>query len=454
MAWRRFLLGGMLFVAVCLTAGADAFAQLGNGVVVDAAGVLRTKVFPDPTGMLTRQRMAAARAALAPEIAKPSKLRKVSLTRLEAVLAARLAAGQGLTDDMRYLAGLTRIKNVFVFPETGDIVIAGPAEGYAPNIAGRMIGINTGHAVLELQDLVVALRAYPPSGKATPALVCSIDPSKEGLAKMQQFLISIQGRVAPTDAGRIAEGLRENLGLQAVRIEGVSKKTHFAQVLVEADYRMKLIGIGLEEPPVRIQSYVARANPRSVSRNALQRWYFTPDYDCVRVSQDRLAMELEGDGVKLINEDQMVQAGGNRVASGAVDRASLEFVRQFTQQYPQLAAKEPVYAQLRNLIDLSIAAAFLQQNDFYGRVNWTMEVFGNEARFPVETYPEPQQVETAANAVWRGSTLMTPVGGGVNIQPRVALSEEHLKVEASEELKELANKSDLQNLAKDQWWWD
>ena len=38
-------------------------------------------------------------------------------------------------------------------------------------------------------------------------------------------------------------------------------KTHFAQVLVEADYRMKLIGIGLEQPPVRMVSYVDRANP-------------------------------------------------------------------------------------------------------------------------------------------------------------------------------------------------
>ena len=40
--------------------------------------------------------------------------------------------------------------------------------------------------------------------------------------------------------------------------------THFAQVMIEADYRMKLIGIGLERPPVKLASYVDKANPAMV----------------------------------------------------------------------------------------------------------------------------------------------------------------------------------------------
>lgn len=454
MAWRRSIVGSAIFAIVCFLAGIEAQAQQGNGVVVDAAGVLRTRVFQDPSGMLTKQRIAQAKASLPAELAKVSKSRKISLTRLEAVIAARLAAGQGVTDEMKCLAGLTRVRNVYLYPDSGDVVIAGPAEGFASNVAGRMVGLNSGRAILELQDLIVALRAFPPSGKQTPALVCSIDPSKEGLAQMQQFLRSIQGKVTPSDDQRIAAGLRESLGLQSVRIEGVSNKTHFAQVLVEADYRMKLIGIGLEAPAVKIPSYVARANPRAVSRNALQRWYFTPNYDCVRVSEDHLAMELEGEGVQLVGEDQLVQAGGARVASGAVDRASQEFVKVFTAKYPELAANEPVYAQLRNLIDLAIVAAYFQQNDFYGRANWNLPVFGDERQFAVETYPEPKQVETAVAVVWKGATLMTPIGGGVNIQPLVAVSDDRVKADEDGALQEARKKIDLQGLAKDQWWWD
>ena len=233
-------------------------------------------------------------------------------------------------------------------------------------------------------------------------------------------------------------GLKENLGLQNIRIEGIPRTTHFAQVMVEADYRMKLIGIGLENPAVRIPSYVSKANPRSVSRNALQRWYFTPNYDCVRVSEDELAMALEGEGVKLFSEDQFVQADGARGVSTTVDRASQEFVNTFTAKYAELASKEPVYAQLRNLIDMAIAAAFIQQHDYYGQASWKMEVFGSEERFPVETYPEPKQVETAVNAIWKGNTLMTPVGGGVSIRPMLALASDHVKPDDKGELKDAA----------------
>jgi hypothetical protein len=455
MVLRRFSVHVVLFAAAAALTASAAYAQQGNGVVVDAAGVLRTRVVPDPGGYLTRQRLAAARATLPPDIARPSKERKVSLTRLETLVAERVATGQGITDDMRYLAGLTRIRNVFYYPETGDVVIAGPAEGYMANVAGRVVGIHTGRATLELQDLVAALRAYPPSGKKTGALVVSIDPTQEGLARMRQFLMNVGGQVtSPNFAAHVQAGLKETLGLQDVRIEGVSPRTHFAQVMLEADYRMKLIGIGLENPPVRIPSYVSKANPRSVARNALQRWYFTPDYDCVLVSQDELAMELQGDGVKLISENQFVQANGVRAATGAVDRASESFVRTFTQKYAELASKEPVYAQLRNLIDMSIAAAFIQQYDYYGKAGWNMEVFGDENHFPVETYPEPSRVETAVNAVWKGNTLMTPVGGGVNIQPMVALSSDHMKVDEEGQLEELRVKAQGEQADPNRWWWD
>ena len=40
-----------------------------------------------------------------------------------------------------------------------------------------------------------------------------------------------------------------------IRVFGISPKTHFAMVLVEADYRMKRIAIGVEPPPVRMTTF-------------------------------------------------------------------------------------------------------------------------------------------------------------------------------------------------------
>jgi len=462
MTRRFFSLSPFFAIAMMgllLVAPQSAEAQVGGGgggaagVVVDADGVLRKRVHRDPTGALARRRLAEARAKLAPDLMRPSELRKVSLNRLEEAVAARLAAGQPPTDDMHYLAGLTKVLYVFFYPHTNDVVIAGPAEGYVEGAHGRPIGVHSGLATLELQDLVVALRAFPPSGKKTPVIGVSIDPTKEGLKKMQRFLSSLRG-ITPGDAHRIAAGLRSNLGLQTVSIRGVSPESHFAQVLVEADYRMKLIGIGLEKPPVDIPSYVSKASPRDVARNALQRWYFMPDYECVCVSDDRLAMELVGNGVKLVGEDEMVTATGGRVVSGRRDRASQAFVTAFTKKYNELAAREPVYAQMRNLIDMSIAAAFIQQQDYYGQAGWRMDVFGSEDALQVEAYNTPKHVESAVNVVWKGRTLMTPIGGGVNIQPQLALATDRLIADENDQVKSARESIKIDALPKNRWWWD
>ena len=91
-----------------------------------------------------------------------------------------------------------------------------------------------------------------------------------------------------------------------------------------------------------------------------------------------------------------------------------------------MAERSPVYAELRNLIDLAIAAAYIQQQDYYDKAGWKMEFFGSEKEFPVETYDIPKTVESAVNAIWKGNTLMTPIGGGVTIQPTEALEADNL----------------------------
>jgi hypothetical protein len=431
-----------------------------SGVAVDADGVLKRVSAVDPTGDLTRQRAAEALTKLDRDVARKSPLRKVSLTRLEKLIAKRLADGDGVDDAMQHLAGLTRLQYVFCYPESGDIVIAGPAEPWAQAPSGRMLAIDSGRPVLELQDLIVALRAFPPGAdRKKPFIYCSIDPTDEGLARMQQFLNELGGRIANprTNPGQeqfIVEGLRERLGMQVITVGGVSPKTHFAQVMVEADYRMKLIGIGLERPAVRLASYVERANPAAVSRSALQRWFFVPEYQCVRVSDDSLAMKLEGEGVKLVGENEVVGKDGSRSRAKKSNRASDNFVNAFTKVYPKLAERTPVYAQLRNCIDLAVAAAFIQNQDYYGLVNWKPSVFQDEAAYPVETLNAPEQVESAVNAIWRGNTLVTPIGGGVQMRPTEAVSSTNLMDDEKSEIKQARAANDLSKLAPDQWWWD
>ena len=217
---------------------------------------------------------------------------------------------------------------------------------------------------------------------------------------------------------------------------------------------MKLIGIGLEEPPVRIKSYVSLASFASLARNAMCRWWFVPDYDRIRVTEDSNAAEFVGNGVKLVGTDELVSSDGVRQQSGKQNRASRTFTQNFTRKYGELAEQVPVYGQLRNCIDMLVAAAFIQKHDFYGKADWDLSVLGDESIYPVETYNAPRQVESAVNSMWKGRQLATPIGGGVEIRAHMALDSDHTLADEDGSLQSARDSIGIADLSADEWWWD
>ena len=435
--------------------GGDGGGQVG-GVLISAEGLLAPRPIPRNARQLNVQRFNAAKVALNKDLQQISPLRKVSLNRLEAEVAKLIEAGKPVPTDMRYLAGLTKITHVFFYPETQDIVIAGPAEGFFFTAENFVVGMNSGRATLKLEDLVVALRAFAPDLNKPSLITCSIDPTQEGIVRLQQVLKQWQtsGQFGPGMENQVVQSFKEALGPQTVKVNGISPKTDFARVLVEADYRMKLIGLELERPAVRgITSFVAKANPSSGS-NSLQRWFFQPDYDCVTINDDRTAMEIAGAGVKLVGEDETVTAKGKRKGTGKASKASRTFTSSFTKTYPKLAEVTPIWAELRNVIDMSITAAFIQKMDLYTQADWSLGVLGDENLFPVEKYSAATQVAPIANAYWKNNKFMSPIAGGVSIQAKIALNSDNITVDKEGKLNGVRKGVDLSGLQADQWWWD
>ena len=422
----------------------------GSGVVVDVDGVLQRVVLDDGALALARS---AANSAIPSEMSAPSKLRKVSLTRLEAQIKEN---GGVVTDEMANLAGLTRIENVFVYPETGDVVVAGPAEGWKVGPEGATVGAKSGRPTLQLQDLVVALRAYPAEGKGAALVGCSIDPTEDGLRNMQAYLNTASKPNVASDEECVeyAYGIRDALGLQNVTVWGVSPKTNFAATLVAADYRMKLIGIGLEEAPVKLTTYVDKSNPARRSSNALVRWFFQPNYDCVVETEDGNAMQLVGNGVNLVGEDELVGADGKRSADkGKGNPATRAYAKSFTAKFESIADRVPVYANLRNLIDMTIVAAYLQKENVYEKANWALDFFSDESKYQTENLNAVQFAETAVNTIRRGANLVSyPTGGGVSIEPQIALEQTRVKYDDNGKIEE--KRAESQNSDSSAWWWD
>jgi hypothetical protein len=444
-------------LAACVAVGLTAVAVgqgISAGVVVDAQGVLRTQSEAEPG--LDKERRQAVIEALPGDLRKAVPMRKVALSRLEAELAKRIADGRGIPDELTKLAGLTRVHYVFVYPAEddtpGEIVLAGPAEPWFTDAVGRVRGTETGSPTVLLEDLAAAIRCFAPGQPQDRLVGCSIDPKPEGLAAMQQFLRQT-GRVNPkANVDQIVGGMKEALGTQVVSVQGVSPATHFAQVMVEADYRMKLIGIGLEPPPVRMKTWIDLASAGAVAANALQRWYFVPDYQRVRIAEDDLAIELVGEGIKLCSADEVVLPNGQRLGADRADKASKTFTETFTRSYAQIAARSPVYAQLRCLVDLAVAAAYLQEHDGYGKAGWAAGTLRDEKAYPIETLSVPREAETAINAVWQGNRLLTPIGGGVTMYPRLAMDPPNLLMDEKGEVGKA--RTAAQALPAGVWYWD
>lgn len=426
------------------------------GVSIDADGVLDVKEFRDETGRLLAKRLEAAKGKLGDDVFAKSKMRKISLVKLERAVREKIAAGDSPDDVMRHLAGLQRIQYAFFFPDRRDIVIAGPAEGWIDDLSGRPRGVHTGRPVLLLEDLIVALRAYAPGTRDRLFIGCTIDPDRDGLARLREFQRTIPRSVRQHQRDAVAkyitEGTRKALGQAHIRVFGVSEKTHFAQVLIEADYRMKRIGIGLETPPTKMATFIGVL--KKPNEQSLQRWWFTPNYECLKVTKDRLAMEMVGEGVQLLGEDKLIGEDGSLAAGRATpSKANELYTTSFTNKFPEIAARSPVFAQLRNMIDLVVATAFIRKADWYSRADWSLGVFGDEELLPVETLPNPRNVECAVNTLWKGNRLLSPAGGGVSIRPDQALATDQLISDTGGDLAG-TYKDTESKLGHERWWWD
>ena len=136
------------------------------------------------------------------------------------------------------------------------------------------------------------------------------------------------------------------------------------------------------------------------------RWWFTLDYDAVTASQDRQAFAIAGQGVKVMSENERLSAEGQQVHTGESDELNRQFAHDFTEHFPELCVKYPIYGELRNLGDLALAATIVREESLAGRVGWHLTCFGDPNAYVVGAGEAPKQVETVANCrVINGRTI-------------------------------------------------
>ena len=426
-----------------------------GGVWVDPKGQLSRLTKRDHEGRLASLGARARVAALNDDMAQTSGLRLVSLNRLEAAVAERIQAGQPVLETMRHLAGLTRVQYVFVYPESGEIILAGPAEGWQ-YVKGSPVGITSNRPTLQLDDLVTVLRTFSPSGEGI--FGCSINPRPEGLKAVKEYVEASQAK-GPLVAGKLGwftTQIQERLGLQDIEVYGIPANTRVARVVVEADYQMKLIGIGKADGGKGIPSVFDllpasdQKNPPAL--NAL-RWWLTMKYDAILHSPDRDVFEIQGSSVLVQSEDQFVTAQGQRVP-GQSTAVNQLFAKNFTDHYAELAKRELVFADLQNVFDLGMAAALCRQHGLAQKAGWDYGVFAPNGEYRVTAVEAPKTVDSVVNhRVYRGKDIVVQAAGGVRCDTLSVARNEQL-VHAAPQLTNVGVKAKAPQLPAGRWWWD
>lgn len=399
--------------------GGFGFGQAVGGIAIDAEGIINNL---DPTALA--ELAVARRAALAKAgTMEAAAIRRVSLAGV--IKAIDGAAGGPLPPEVIFLAGLQRVTHVFVDPDGHDIVLAGPAEAITIDAAGNAVGAESKRPPLQLEDFVAAMRAI--DAARAGGIRCSIDPTPEGLARLQALMRSQRGLGANPDA--TLRRMEEALGPQVVSVGGVPGDTRFANVLVAADYRMKRIGMGLEPSGVPgLPSYTAMV-PAGGAAAALPRFWLEPAYEPLSRDPDELAWQINGRKMICLTESDLVAKEGVKRGQGPADGIAKKWCAAMTTHYDALAERQPVFADLVNCIDLAVVAALIHGRQLDRRAGLDIAPLFEEDTLPIPGYRVATTVPTIATKLRKGNGWVVTASGGVQFQPWAFATE---SVEATE----------------------
>ncbi len=419
-----------------------------GGISIDPTGVVR-----DADIDSLKMRLEQLRKDLdapAPEINTPVEMRKISLRQLEAAIRDAITNNLGqLPEEIQFLAGIQRIQYVFVYPEKNDIVLAGPGEGWRVDDGGNIVGVTTGRPVLRLDDLLVALRFVHEAREV--GISCSIDPTPEGLQRLNEVLAQQRSSGQQLNPARLEPVLKEALGPQTITLTGVPPTSHFARVMVAADYHMKRLAMNVVPSPVRgLPSYLDLAKNSNELQTSNPRWWLACNYDSIAKSENGLAWELRGPGVKTLTEDNLfTEEGTVRANRGKTSPLAQKWADQMTERYDELSGRNPVFGELRNLMDMCVVAAIIEKYNLRSAADIELPLlYDNQSELALENWNAPKSVAPVCSFVRARRGWVVSASGGVQVDSWQVAD----KTVDAPELADLHRQAATADSAS--WWWN
>lgn len=285
---------------------------------------------------------------------------------------------------------------------------------------------------LHLDDLAVAYNNVTES-RQRPA--CTINPRPETLRKLSELGQRLMGAGEFTGMGpQIQEWKRVARSPQDVIVYGVSSDTHFAKIMVEADYDLKNVVNGtekMEKVTALTKRFLKKAETQVKTTGALSmplrvynRFWFNPGQPGLYRTDDSGTVILGKCPVVLRTEEEAVTPQGKLNGMSRPHPLAQKFADEFTGHYKDVARSKPVFRELESLYRFVAIADLLAQ---VGKEFGATEVVDNLVhRIQIRLYandstlPGRPSVDKLQGTVTTGNRVMEyqlilPACGGVSI---------------------------------------
>ena len=120
-----------------------------------------------------------------------------------------------------------------------------------------------------------------------------------------------------------------------------------------------------------------------------------------------------------------------------------------TAKYDELSAKDIVFGELRNCMDMAVVAALIASEDLLARAQCSLPLLTNpDGDLMIDTWNAPKTVATQCSFTKKGSNWIITASGGIQITSwEVANRSEKNDHVGSTRQKASANRGDA-------WWWN
>jgi hypothetical protein len=221
--------------------------------------------------------------------------------------------------------------------------------------------------------------------------------------------------------------------------------------LVAADFEMKRVAMGLTDSPVpTLPSYLQMARNSQQTNNQNPRWWMACNYEALAKSEDGLAWKLSGPGVKTMTEQDIVNNDGSVQSAGTVDKLAELWADKMTESYPELSKAMPVFADLQNLMDMTVVATLIVQERLAERAGMDLSVLaGQHDALALASYTVPKAVDPQCSFIRGRSGWVVSASGGVDINGFEVVQNQVVNPAITE-----TRDSALAAASSSLWWWN